>query len=52
MKGLHRRQSDRDACFHVKDPGAVMEFHARPGARRNPPVTIEPRLSEVERLLR
>ena len=36
----------------LKDPGAVMEFHARPGARRNPPVTIEPRLSEVERLLR
>ena len=36
----------------LKDPGAVMDFHARAGARRNPPVSIEPRLSEVERLLR
>jgi threonine synthase len=36
----------------LKDPGAVMDFHGRPGPRRNPPVTIEPRLSEVERLLR
>jgi len=36
----------------LKDPGAVMAFHERPGPRRNPPVTIEPRLSEVERLLR
>jgi threonine synthase len=36
----------------LKDPGAVMEFHSRRGSHRNPPVTIEPRLSEVERLLR
>jgi threonine synthase len=36
----------------LKDPDAVMAFHARPGGRRNPPVTIEPRLAEVERLLR
>ena len=35
----------------LKDPGAVMDFHSRLGARRNPPVTIEPRLAEVERLL-
>jgi threonine synthase len=36
----------------LKDPGAVMEFHARPGPRRNPPVAIAPRLAAVERLLR
>ena len=36
----------------LKDPGAVMEFHSRPGAHRNPPVTIEPRLRDVEQLLR
>jgi threonine synthase len=36
----------------LKDPGAVIEFHSRKGARRNPPVTIEPRLAEVERHLR
>ena len=36
----------------LKDPGVVMEFHARPGAGRNPPLTIEPRLQAVERLLR
>jgi threonine synthase len=36
----------------LKDPGAVMDFHSRPGARRNPPMEIEPRLAEVERLLR
>ncbi len=36
----------------LKDPGAVMDFHSRPGPRRNPPTTIEPRLAEVERLLR
>ena len=36
----------------LKDPGAVMDFHSRPGPRRNPPITIEPRLSELERLLR
>jgi threonine synthase len=36
----------------LKDPGAVMGFHSRPGARRNPPATIEPRLAEVERFLR
>ncbi len=36
----------------LKDPGSVMEFHSRPGGRRNPPVAIEPKLTEVERLLR
>ncbi len=36
----------------LKDPGVVTDFHSRPGGRRNPPVTIEPRLAEVERLLR
>jgi len=36
----------------LKDPGIVMEYHGRPGAHRNPPVTIAPRLSEVERLLK
>jgi threonine synthase len=36
----------------LKDPGAVMDFHSRRGPHRNPPVTIDPRLSEVERLLR
>ncbi len=36
----------------LKDPGAVIDFHSRPGPRRNPPVTISPRLAEVERQLR
>ena len=36
----------------LKDPGAVMDFHRRRGRHRNPPVTIEPRLAEVERLLK
>ena len=36
----------------LKDPGVVMEYHARPGPHRNPPVEIAARLSEVERLLR
>jgi threonine synthase len=36
----------------LKDPGVVMDFHSRPGRHRNPPVTIEPRVSEVERLLK
>ena len=36
----------------LKDPGAVIDFHSRKGARRNPPVTIAPRLAEVERQLR
>jgi len=36
----------------LKDPGAVIDFHSRTGARRNPPVTIAPRLAEVERQLR
>ena len=30
----------------------MMEYHARPGTHRNPPVAIAPRLSEVERLLK
>jgi hypothetical protein len=36
----------------LKDPGVVMDFHARRGRHRNPPVTIEPRLSDVERVLK
>ena len=36
----------------LKDPGVVMDFHSRKGPHRNPPVTIDARLSEVERLLR
>jgi threonine synthase len=36
----------------LKDPGVVMDFHSRRGAHRNPPVTVEARLSEVERVLR
>jgi threonine synthase len=36
----------------LKDPGAVIDFHSRPGPRRNPPVTIAPRLAEVEKQLR
>ena len=36
----------------LKDPGIVMEFHSRPGGRRNPPVAIAPRIAEVERQLR
>ncbi|HXK08759.1 MAG TPA: threonine synthase [Vicinamibacteria bacterium] len=36
----------------LKDPGVVMDFHARAGRHRNPPVTIDARLSEVERLLK
>jgi threonine synthase len=36
----------------LKDPGIVMEYHARPGLHRNPPVRIPPKLAEVERLLK
>jgi threonine synthase len=36
----------------LKDPGVVMDFHAKKGRHRNPPVTIDARLSEVEKLLR
>jgi threonine synthase len=36
----------------LKDPGIVMEYHARPGPHRNPPIAIKPVLSEVERLMR
>jgi threonine synthase len=36
----------------LKDPGVVMDFHRGRGRHRNPPVTIEARLSEVERLLK
>jgi threonine synthase len=35
----------------LKDPDAVMSFHAAPGPRRNPPVQIQARLSSVERVL-
>jgi threonine synthase len=36
----------------LKDPGIVMEYHARPGRLRNPPITIRPAVSEVEKLLK
>jgi threonine synthase len=36
----------------LKDPGLVMDFHGGRGPHRNPPMTIEARLSEVERRLR
>jgi threonine synthase len=36
----------------LKDPGTVMDFHGRSGGHRNPPVTIEPRLAEVARVLK
>jgi threonine synthase len=36
----------------LKDPDAVMAFHGRRGRWRNPPVEIEPRLSDVERVLK
>jgi threonine synthase len=36
----------------LKDPGVVMDFHSRRGPHRNPPVTVEARLSEIERLVR
>ncbi len=54
-QGVIRRSDSVVAVLtgHVlKDPGAVIEFHSRPGGRRNPPVAIEPRLSAVERQLR
>jgi threonine synthase len=36
----------------LKDPDAVMSFHSHPGRGRNPPVEIEARLADVERILR
>jgi threonine synthase len=36
----------------LKDPGVVMDFHSRAGRHRNPPLTIDPRLAEVQRVLR
>jgi len=36
----------------LKDPGVVMDFHSRAGRHRNPPVTIEARVAEVERALK
>jgi threonine synthase len=36
----------------LKDPDAVMSFHGRRGRLRNPPVRIEPRLGDVERVLK
>jgi threonine synthase len=36
----------------LKDPGVVMEFHGRAGPHRNPALTIDARLAEVERLLK
>ena len=54
-EGVIRRSDSVVAILtgHVlKDPGVVMDFHSRPGRHRNPPVTIEARLSDVERLLK
>ena len=36
----------------LKDAEAVMRFHGARGARANPPIEIEPRVSDVERVLR
>jgi len=36
----------------LKDPEAVMSFHSRRGPRRNPPIEIEARLGDVERVLK
>ncbi len=55
QEGIIRRGDSVVAVLtgHVlKDPGVVMDFHARPGRHRNPPVAVAARLSEVERLLR
>jgi threonine synthase len=35
----------------LKDPGIVIDYHARAGRHRNPPLTIEPRIDEVRRVL-
>ena len=35
----------------LKDPAAVMAYHESRARRSNPPIEIEPRLSEVERVL-
>jgi threonine synthase len=35
----------------LKDPGIVMEYHAKTGPHRNPPVRIPPELGAVEKLL-
>jgi threonine synthase len=36
----------------LKDAETAMRFHERRGPRANPPIPIEPRVSEVERILR
>jgi threonine synthase len=36
----------------LKDAETAMRFHERKGPRANPPIPIEPRVSEVERVLR
>jgi threonine synthase len=36
----------------LKDPGVVMDFHARRGRHRNPPIEIAPRLEEVQKVLK
>jgi threonine synthase len=54
-KGVIRKGASVVAVLtgHVlKDPEAVMSFHDRRGRLRNPPVKIEPRLAEVERVLK
>ena len=53
--GVIRRRDSVVAVLtgHVlKDPEAVMAFHARRGPHRNPPIAIEACLSAVERFLR
>ena len=35
----------------LKDPDAVNSYHADGATRANPPLEIEPRLSDVERIL-
>jgi threonine synthase len=36
----------------LKDPSAVMAYHESRAGRANPPIEIEPRLSDVEKVLR
>ncbi len=54
-KGVIRKSASVVAVLTghlLKDPEAVMSFHDRRGRLRNPPVEIEPRLAEVERVLK
>jgi threonine synthase len=54
-KGIIRRGDSVVAVLTghlLKDPEAVMTFHGHRGRLRNPPVKIEPRLSDIERVLK